>query len=441
MKNIKLFFLAMLVLVMPFIAGCSLTASNKNADGKQLLLDALKKQQEMESMAFEGEYSLNIEFDTEDPDLLAVSSFLENVKISYKGVIDQDKAELLLEAHLNLEGFRTSIEIPIIVEEEKVMVKIPALMGFIPDEFAGKYVAIDLNEMAELSGEESLSEEEEEAVLTLAQDILSVFLNSFDDSFFTVSDKNSIITLDISGDNIYDVIEQFVKSGLPEFYELLSQSSYLELLGLSAFDLEELEYIIDEIPEDISEEIAEIKEFLQVDKGEMVVELNKDGFISKQDFVLDFTLIDPIYTESITISLSSNTTYSKINQAQEFSMEVFDEDVADLMEIIESFMMLAFGFDDFYDFEDFDFDYDFDFDEDFDFDFDFDDLDWEEFERIFDLQMQLYEEEWFYTPGIEDLFFMNDELLDLLNDEAFLEMLIYDESGRKEWFSQFGIEL
>ncbi|MCD8501396.1 MAG: hypothetical protein LRY71_06510 [Bacillaceae bacterium] len=323
-------------------------------------------------------------------------------------------------------------------------------MGIIPDEIAGKFIKVDVNEMVELSGEEigNISEEEEQAILALAEEMISVFLNSFDDSLFATSEKNTVITVDASGDKFYDVIEKFLKEGLPEFYELLLNNSNLELLGLTLLDLEDLRMAINEMPEDISEEMAEIKELLQIDKAEMVVELNKDGFISKQDVALDFTLIDPIYNESITISLSSNTAYSKINQAQEFSLEVSDEDVVDVMEMIESFMMLAFGFDDMY-YDDFDYDYDFDFDldEDFDFDFDFDeefdfdDLDWEEFERIFDLQMQLYEEEWFYTPGVEELFFMNDDILDLLNDVEFLEMLLFDEAGRVEWFSRHGIEL
>lgn len=450
MKKIKLLFLSVLMLAMAVISGCSLTTSNKNADAKQMLMDAFRKQQEVESMAFEGEFSLNMNFDTQDPDLLAFSSFLEDLKLGYKGVMDQERVEILLEAQLNLDGFRTIVELPIIVEEEQVLFKVPAIMGIIPDEIAGKFIKVDVNEMVELSGEEigNISEEEEQAILALAEEMISVFLNSFDDSLFATSEKNTVITVDASGDKFYDVIEKFLKEGLPEFYELLLNNSNLELLGLTLLDLEDLRMAINEMPEDISEEMAEIKELLQIDKAEMVVELNKDGFISKQDVALDFTLIDPIYNESITISLSSNTAYSKINQAQEFSLEVSDEDVVDVMEMIESFMMLAFGFDDMY-YDDFDYDYDFDFDldEDFDFDFDFDeefdfdDLDWEEFERIFDLQMQLYEEEWFYTPGVEELFFMNDDILDLLNDVEFLEMLLFDEAGRVEWFSRHGIEL
>ncbi|MCD8501397.1 MAG: hypothetical protein LRY71_06515 [Bacillaceae bacterium] len=113
MKKIKLLFLSVLMLAMTVISGCSLTTSNKNADAKQMLMDAFRKQQEVESMAFEGEFSLNMNFDTQDPDLLAFSSFLEDLKLGYKGVMDQERVEILLEAQLNLDGFRTIVELPI----------------------------------------------------------------------------------------------------------------------------------------------------------------------------------------------------------------------------------------------------------------------------------------------------------------------------------------
>lgn len=433
MFKFKSFLLVVLVGLMALLAACSSdSASNKNQDPKELLMDAFNKSQEIESYAFDGSFIVSLDFDglPLDQEEMAFLDVLKDLTINFKGAYQEDieKIELILETQLNLGDLRTILEVPLLIEGEKIWVKIPAVPGFIPDEVAGQYIEFDLQQLGEFTGEEIPSlfdkeADENQAALALVQDIVEIFVNNIDDEFFTVtSDTNTIVTTDFSGDRFYEVIEGVVTNSLPEFINLLENAEYLDLLGLAPADLEELKAIEDEIPAEFYEALEEMKEALQVNKAELAVHIDKNGFISKQDLVFDATFTDSEEGNSVGISFTTTENYYNINEDQEFTVETPVDNVLDVMELFGIFMMGAMGFDE-----------DFDFDMDFDMDF--------ELDRVDELQFSLWEQEWFQNPEIEELFFTNEDFFDALYDEETLEMLLFDEEARKQWFSQFGIEL
>ncbi|ARK29971.1 hypothetical protein [Halalkalibacter krulwichiae] len=425
MKRLKLVVWAVLVVAMAFLAACNNSASNEAVDPKQLLTDAIKQSQEMESMAFEGQYVLSLDFENMmiDEEIKGFLDIFKDLTINYSGAYQKDleKVELVLETQMNLGDLRSTVEVPLLIEGEKIWLKVPNLPGFIPDEFSGQYLEMDLKEIAEMSGEEYVpifpeNEEEEQAMTGLALEIIGVFIKNVDDSNFSVtSEEGTEVTVDFSGDRLYDIIENTVRHSLPELYEVLSKSEHLELLGLTQADLDELKELENEIPEDAFAELEELKDYIQINVGEMKVLLDEDGFIKQEGFSFDGTFSDPEIGEDIRISFDFTQSYSNVNGEQEFVLEAPGADVIDVAELFGTLMMGGMDYsDEFYDVE---------------------------FERVDELQFELAQEEWFNRPEVSEIFFEDESTYELLFDEEFLEMLLYDEAGRDEWLSEYGVEL
>lgn len=430
MNKLKTLFLVVFVVLFSFLAACSNTASNKNVDPKQLITDAITKAQEMKSYSFDGEFTLSMEFnefmqgDMEQ----FVLDLLRDVKVNYKGSYQEDieRIEAIFELQLNIGDLKTTVDMPIMINGEKVSIKIPNIPDVTPPEIAGKYVEMDLRQAAEMSGEEYVSifaqdAEETQAILALAEDILDIVLNNINDEYFTVTTgSDTVVSMDFGGDRIYDVIDNTVQS-LPQIIEVLENSTYTELLGISQSDIAEMkEELKNGVPADFKEEFEQMKEYLEVHEASGSYQINKDGFITGEDFNFDISFTDPNSGETVRIALKGTQNVSNINEAQEFSLEAPEEDVVDFMELIGLLMMGGMGFDEDY------------------YNDNYEDID---FDRITELQMALYEEEWFIGNEVEELFYSSEEFFELLYDEEFLEMLLLDEAARKAWFSQYGIEL
>lgn len=425
MKKVKLTVWAILLVLMAFLVACSDSTSNQEVDPKQILADSVKKSQEMESMTFEGQYVLSFDFESMDipQEAKGFLDILKDLTVNYSGAYQKDlqKAEITLEAQVNLGDLKSIIELPILLEGEKIWLKIPDLPGFIPDEYSGQYLEIDLKELAELSGEEYVpmfpeNAEEEQAMLSLAFELVDIFLDNVDDSYFTVStEEGTVVTFDFSGDRIYDIIEKMITESLPELYNVLSVPEHQELLGITQEDLDEFKQLENEIPEDLFAELDELKEVFKVNKGEMSVQLGDDGFVTNEVLSFDGMFSDPDSNEETNVSFDLRQSYSNINEEQEFTLEAPGSNVLNLTELMDAMMMGGMYYDE--DFSDY------------------------ELSRVDELQFELAQEEWFNRPEVSTFFFENEEAFDLLYDEEFLEMMLYDEAARNEWFSQNGIEL
>ncbi|WP_078554121.1 hypothetical protein [Bacillus alkalicellulosilyticus] len=451
MKVRKHMIFVFFVILLSFLVACSNFVST-NQDPKQLILDAINKNLEIESRSFEGSYTVSLDYkgyplDQDTKDFLDI---LKDLKLSYKGVVQEDieKAEIIIEAEINFGDARTTVEIPVMIEAEKMWVRVPNIPGLVPGEVAGQFVELDFKELAELSGEEymgvvnPLNSEEQEIMNEFINEASNILVNDIDESFFSVTkEEGRVVTVDVSGEKFYQFLDNFITNSLPELFVLITNPKYSELFDLS---LDEMEDLLKEVENDefdfIARGLRDVKDFLELSKGEFSLELTKDGFISRQFFSIVGKFTDQDLGGEITISITGSESSSNFNGEQEFSLEKPPSyEIISIIELFELIYMNNVGYyEDFdYEFEDFDFeDYDFeDYDfEDFEFDYDF------ELTRLDELQYELAEQEWFNRSDIEDLFFLDDDLFDLLYDEEFLEMLLYDEKARIDWFKQHNIE-
>lgn len=426
-----------LILSVSFLVACgSDSASSNKTNPKELVTEAINKSMEMESYAFEGDLVISIDLDESiitGPDEEMVATLLKDLKVDYRGTYQADieQAEFIFETNLNLGDLKTALEIPILIKQEKIWIKIPAIPGMIPDEFAGKQLELDLKMLAEMSGEEYVSifdtaNPQNMEQIALVQKIMDIFLRNLDDALFALSsvDGESVVTIDLSGDTFHSVLETMMTSTLPEVIELLEQEEYAGLLGLSEADLTELKELKNGLPEEMNEVLEEVKGSLQVNKGEFVFHINKDKFVSKQQLNLDLIFVDPESDVEVSFAISSNQHTTRINEEQEFILEEPTENILDLAALFGLFMPYDLG-------ADLSPDYPFDSVEELE-------MDLEPIDALF---YALFEEEWFNDPEIQELLFTDQRFQEALYDQQVLEQLLNDLDFRKSFFAEFGIEI
>src|SRR5690606_14209328 len=119
------------------------------------------------------------------------------------------------------------------------------------------------------------------------------------------------------------------------------QEQYADLLGLTSEDLAELKELKNGLREEMKEVLQEIKSMLKVNKGEFVFQINKDKFVIKQDMAFDLVFTDPESNEEFSFAISSTQHTSKINEEQEFSLEIPTENIFDLSAMMGMFMPMG----------------------------------------------------------------------------------------------------
>lgn len=439
MYKLRFMLLAILIMSVSFLVACG-SDSASSEDPKQLIADAFNKSMEMNSFVFDGDFVISLDVDESklDEDEQVAVSLLKDLNIAYRGAYQEDieKMELIFETNLNLGDLKTVLEIPILIHEEKVWIKIPAIPGFVPDEFAGKQLELDLKQLAEMSGEEYVSifdsaDPQNQDDLSLVQNIIDIFVKNIDDSLFTVSkEEDTVVTVDFSGDKFYSTVETLFETSIPEFIKLVEEQQYANLLGLTPADIAELKELENGLPDDMKEEFNTLKEMLTVNKGELSFHINKDGFIDHQGMVIDISFTDTESDVDFALSISTNQDTSKINEEQEFGVEVPTQDIVDFSALFPMFMSMMGGFDSSMEMGGFD--------PMMEMEEDFSEMD-EEMERVDELFYSLFEQEWFNDPQIQKLLFEDIEFQEAIYNEEVLEKLLSNETFRKSFFNEYGV--
>lgn len=443
-KKVRVILFAVLMMTVSVLGACgSQSASLEKQDPKELIGEAMNKSMELNSYRFEGDFALSLDLDESlltaaEAEMLYAT--LQDFKINYSGAwqADIEKAEFIFETNLNLGDLKTLLEIPIVVEKEKVWIKIPSIPGIVPDEYAGQQLELDMKQLAEMRGEGYISmfdtaHPENEDQLALVQKIMDIFIKHLDESLFSSSsqDGETVVTVDISGDKFNSSLETLFRSTLPEVIELLEEQNYADLLGLTADDLAYLKEWKNAPAEDIDEMLAEIEEMLHVNKGEFVFHINKDKFVTKQNVTLDLIFNDPEEDLEFKLILTSAQQISMINEEQTFHLDVPTDNILDFSAMFGMFMPFGMGGDfaglDGIEFNDTEHDLGMDLD-----------ADWERMDQLFNA---LFEQDWFLNPEVQELLFSNPSFQEKLDDLAFLEQLINDEAFRKAVFADYGIQI
>lgn len=323
----------LLSMVLTVASGCG--SSGKPA--KEALQEAMNKAMTMESYTFKGsfgidELSLPAEALGSNP-AAGMVPLLKGASITASGAYQSEPLRMEATAGLSLEGdLKMSLEVPILLEGKKMWVKIPQIpMVPLPETLTEKFVEVDLEKLAEESGQDLTSALDITVQQQLGQELSAVLVKDFDEkTYFSELKKDEaglpedvkadrIIKFAVTKDNSDEALNTLFSNTLPQILDILmSKEEYMKAVDLSK---EELEQAKTELAANKDEALAEIKKVLTVNDLTLVTAI-QDGYAVYQNAKIDIGITDPDSGESMKLALHFNTQYGDINKKVEFKQEI-----------------------------------------------------------------------------------------------------------------------
>lgn len=294
------FLLALLL----FAAGCG-----QKLPAKDALKAATQQQATLNSYRFAGNLTLRVDSKSEvlnrDPNAKLFLQALKNTKIAYHGStsVDPMQTELILDATVPLQDISLNFTMPIVMNQDKLWVKIPAL-SMVPElnHLAGKYVEIDYKELSKLSGQPVSYTVNTKAQRELSAKIIDIFFKDLGNDYFTdVKKEEAALPSDVTADQVVkfqltnDTLEPFAKTflgtTLPQIIDTISQSELSKEINMTPEQAtqakSELQTAIKEL-----EANKDWKKTVQIKKADWLFGVEKGG-ISYQKGDVDLTLTPP----------------------------------------------------------------------------------------------------------------------------------------------------
>lgn len=356
---VKKFYMPVFVLlmsVMLVLSGC-----NTNKEPKEALRSSAINALKLDSYVQTNQIKiLNLTVDgseAEDAQVGAVLSMLKDAEFNIKQIYQRDpmQTEATLEVKLNGDMAMT-ITIPFVVTKEKVYVKIPSIPLLpMPENIVGKFLEIDLKELAEESGGEfNLDSLDTDKSQKLAAEISDAVLGEYDSAKFfkNIEAKEAqlpegfkakqIVQFGITNDNVKEAITILVKNALPKVIDVISKEEYRSMLQLTSEQIDEFKEEMKTIDDgEIAKDLEDLNKYLTINKFTLNTAIDKKNYPSYTDLNVDLAIKDPEEGINVTIAMQMTSTMSEINKKTEFEIGI-PTDTLTLDELAEQ--MGGFGY-------------------------------------------------------------------------------------------------
>ncbi|MFC3750648.1 hypothetical protein [Paenibacillus sp. GCM10012306] len=332
---------ALLVATAVILPGCA----SKQEPPKEALKNAAAKAVTLSSYELNTKFVVNdltIDAPTDDPSsamATQVLSMLKNAEISVDSVYQADPMQTEATLVLNLKGdMAMSFTIPIVATKEKVYIKVPSIPFFpIPENIVGKFVELDLKELAEKSGQEfNAATLDTEKARKLQSEVLDAVLAQYDESKYFKDikpkdaglpegvDAKQVIQFGLNNDNIKEAITIFINNALPKLFDVISKDEYKDLLQVDPADLAKAkeEILAGKNKAEIDKDLADLEKYLTINQFQFNTAINKDDFPVYQNLLMDFKVNIPEDNTNIGLSVTGSNQYSKINEKADFKIGI-----------------------------------------------------------------------------------------------------------------------
>lgn len=329
MKQVKTFGIIAFLIFAILIAGCS-----SNTPPKAALQEAMVKTMEADAYKL----SMNIQLDELElppvPEaeatglpIASLTGMFQDATVKVDATYAKDPMRMDMNMELVLPGMmEMKLAVPMIITKDTLYVKPPEIpMLPLPEETKGKYVAIDLKELAEQQGA-SLNIDPA-AQQKLVQDLSKAVLEHFDEKTYFSEVKaadaglpdglkaDQIVKFAITEENYPKTVETIVNDVLPKVLDiLLANEAYLEAMQIEKADLEKAKA-------DWETNKTEMLNFLQNDLKVNTFELTgaiKDKYMVYQSGKLSFDMTDAESGQKAKLGVSFSGQYSDIGKKPEF---------------------------------------------------------------------------------------------------------------------------
>lgn len=331
------------------LAGCSTADAPKKA-----LEKAMANAAAMSSYAFEGKLELKelslppSALMGQDPAMLAM---LSNATLGMKGVYQADPMQLEMTMDLGLQGdLAMNIKLDLIMQNEKMWIKLPQTPLLPLGELGGQYIELDLNALAE---EQGVGVPNPAQAKQMQEELMAVVFKHLDDkTYFKEVKKADVaglpadltvdqtIQLSVTQDTLETLVLTTIDKIVPELIELLlANESYQQLLQLSPDDLNKAkEALSGEDRAKLSDELRKMKDVLQVETLSATTAIHK-GLPVYQAVDLKLTVTEQ--GETSTIGAGFSMSYRQINEPVTFQSEI-PQNAITIDQLLSIFMGGAF---------------------------------------------------------------------------------------------------
>lgn len=438
-----------LILAMALLAGCG-SASKKTAN--ELLQEALIKSTEIKSASIDGTITLNLDVSDDvladlGPEGMMVFDAIKNAKISYRGnyqLEPQPKYEITLSLDVKFDGLTFQFDVPILVEGEKVWVKIPNIPNMGLDGLAGKFIELDLKELAAMSGEElpSFDQNNLQANTKFAQELVPILFKHLDETYFYKVDPKTLalpeglsasnaVEFRINQDQLRAFIPVFVEKILPEMLDVLSKPEYQQLSGLTPDMVAELKQDLTISKEEFNQGMNELDRVINNFNISGLFVIDKKGFMPQNTYTVSGDLRNPEGEGHIKFNMKMVANTSKINEPAVFENQFPPTDTISFEQLIMMMMGFGMGEDIYGGLDGWDND---------DSDYATEDVDYEVLDALYE-ELSYYD--WYNNnfDAILELYNNDDEFFADFQNPEVLRMLIDNQSYREDFFAYYGLEI
>jgi len=298
-----------------------LTGCTDQRTAKEVLQEAYKKQLELNSYSFSGsvKFRANVEGEglANDPDAAQTQAFLDALQkseLTFKGTtqVDPMQTEVILDAKINFQGMSMNFNMPLIMNQDKMWVKLPAI-NFIPElaQFQGKYLEIDYQELSEMSNQPFHPAEDIKAQRELGAKVTDIFFKHTGAEFFVDEKKENvklpegiqadrIVKLQLTNDNLAAFLKVLLGNVAPEILDAIANS---ELSAKYNMDKAEIEAAKEELKNGLAQfdkDAAKLKELFSIQKADFVSAIDKDNQVPYS--LVDFDVTANVPEEKIKVA-------------------------------------------------------------------------------------------------------------------------------------------
>ncbi|MNO29336.1 hypothetical protein D3C76_192470 [compost metagenome] len=345
---------ALLLTAAVILPGCA----NKEQAPKEALKSAAIKATTLNSYEMKSKFVINnLAIDApangeSDASTAQVLSMLKNADVTIDGVYQADPMQTEMTMVLNLKGDMTmSFTIPMVMTPEKMYIKVPSIPFLpLPETVVGKFVELDLKELAEQGGTEwNPGAVDTQKVQKLVNEVVSTLLGEYEDKeyFNDIKPKDAalpegveakqVVQFNVTNDNVKEALTILANNALPKIIDIVGKPEYKEMLKIDDADLakakEELQS--SETRAEFDKDLADLGTYLTINKFQLNTAINKDDFPVYQDLLMDIKVKDPDKGENVSLSLTASNQYSKINEKQTFKIGIPQGDSVITMEQLQ----------------------------------------------------------------------------------------------------------
>lgn len=330
--------LAILLVFTLALVGCT-----KKEEPKAAVKAAATNAAQMTSYAMTSQFKItNLAFTTADgkastdPTTAQIANTLKNAQVSVTGMYQSNPMQTEMTMNLNLSDGAINIKLPMIMTQETMYVKIPQIpMLPLPETVVGKFLKLDLKELAEMEGQEykPLSVETSQK---LSQELSSAVLDKYDQAkYFKDVDKKDaalpegvdakqVVQFAVTNENAKEAVTIFVKQALPAVLDVLSKEEYRSALNITQSDLDEVKKSLqsEDSQNEFTKTVNEMDKYMTLNQFHVDTAINDDNFPVYQKMVMDAVFANPDTKENVKVALEGSSQYSKINEKQTFSLGI-----------------------------------------------------------------------------------------------------------------------